>query len=796
MTFGAVQNPTLHPQSGFTANAFVGRRGEMREIKNLLADSRLITLTGPGGVGKSRLAHHTTAALGRAYEGGIRHIDLVEAHDANLLSQELQSPELLAHLIAATLGLPPATPGAGTAIEVLTSSFALRPVLLLLDNCEHVLPACAVLAEALLRACPQVRIMATSREPFKLGEEVLFPVRPLPTPDPVNQAGVAELALCDSVALFAARAQAVSTFALTEQNTPAVAELCRRLDGLPLAIELAATRTRALAPAQIVQRTDERFGLLSRGSRTAPQRQRTLRACVDWSFELCSKPERLLWGRLSVFHGAFELNAVEAVCADESLPAEDLLEPLAGLVDKSVLISERSGGRLRYRMLDTLRDYGRGKLIEAGRQDELSRRHRDWYAQLLRRSADNWFGPGQVEWSARLDRELLNLRAALAYSVADPDAADATLVMAANLWHRWAARGRYSEGRCWLDQALSRATGPTGGLLEALYGNSVLAAAQGDLVTVRASVRQAHEVAAQRADAHAYAIAACADGVLATAVGDLSEAVRAWRRAVEGFTTEQTGGWRATALAGLATAVAMSGDAGATASCHEEIVAMCAPHEEFQFSGVSLASLGLGLFKGGDLKTAAVRLREGLRRLRRVDDLPGIAWCLEVMAWIVCEQRRAERAATLLGAVAGIGQAAGMDAPVPRPLSAHHQEWERRIRATLGELSYREAFARGQAMSVDDAVAYGSDERRQPPPPPPGEAPTPLTRREQQVAELVARGESNKGIAAALVISRRTAESHIEKIMVKLGFNNRAQVAAWMVAQWSKTGQDVSARSY
>jgi len=208
MTFGAVRNPMLHPQSGFTANAFVGRRGEMREIKNLLADSRLITLTGPGGVGKSRLAHHTTAALGRAYEGGVRHIDLVQAHDANLLSQELQNPELLAHLIAATLDLQPAGPGAGTAIEVLTSSFALRPVLLLLDNCEHVLPACAVLAEALLRACPQVRIMATSREPFRLGGEVLFPVRPLPTPDPLKQAGVAELGLCESVALFATRAEA------------------------------------------------------------------------------------------------------------------------------------------------------------------------------------------------------------------------------------------------------------------------------------------------------------------------------------------------------------------------------------------------------------------------------------------------------------------------------------------------------------------------------------------------------------------------------------------------------------
>ena len=485
-----------------------------------------------------------------------------------------------------------------------------------------------------------------------------------------------------------------------------------------------------------------------------------------------------------MFHGAFELDAVAGVCADESLPAEDLLDPLAGLLDKSVVISESAGGTLRYRMLETLRDYGREKLIGAEGQDELGRRHRDWYGQLVRRTADDWFSPRQADWFALLDRELPNLRAALTYSVADPDGAQAALEMAGGLWHLWAARGRHSEGRFWLDQALAGPACPTTGRVEALFGNATLAAAQGDLATVRTSVQQAHDVASQLDDARAYAIAACADGVLATALGDLTEAVRRWQCAVEGFGAERTGGWRAVALAGLGTTAAIVGDADAAARCHDEIVAMCPPQGEFLFAGMSLGGLGLGLWRRGDLETASVRLREGLRRLHRVDDKRGIAWCLDVLAWIACDEHRAERAATLLGAVTGLGYPAGARGAVPQ-LSADHQECERRTRAALGERAYAAALARGEGMSADDAVAYGLDERCQPAPRPPAAAPTPLTRREQQVAELVAQGRSNKDIAAALVISRRTAESHIENILIKLGFVNRAQVAAWMVTRQS-----------
>jgi len=776
-----VMNSLLSCECGFAFTSFVGRRDDIRTVRKLLGEHRLVTLAGAGGVGKSRLAHRTAVTIRRAYRDRVWCVDLVEARDSSLLARELQDPDLLAHLVARTLDLP--HPGAGTAMEALTASSAAGPMLLLLDNCEGLLPACAVMAETLLRACPQVRILSTSREPMGLDGEAVFPLAPLRTPEPAQRAGVADTDMHEAMALFVARAEAFSGFSLTEQNAPVVAELCRRLEGLPLAIELAAIRTQALTPAQMLERTEDCFALLSRGSRNAPQRQRTLRACVDWSFELCGKPEQLLWGRLSVFPGTFELDAVESVCVDESLPADELIDQVAGLVNKSVLTTERSGDSLRYRMPKTLRDYGREKLIEIGGQDELRRRHVDWYTTFVLNAAGDRFGPRQARWFETMERELPNLRAAMTAGLAEPNGADAALKLAGALWPLWAAHGPHSEGRFWLDQVLGRRAGPTIERIEALYGSCVLAAAQDDLAAVRSSARQAHEAASHLDEGAARGLAACADGVLATAHGNLVEAVGCWRRAVDELRAGETAGgpatlWHAVALDGLGLAAARLGDADTAARCHEEIVATCPPDGDSLFSGLSLGSLGLALWKHGDPKTAAVRLREALMRLRRIDHVLGVAWCLEVLAWIAGDEERAERAATLLGAATGLRHTAVPHPAAPEPLPAHHPG--QRIKAALGEPAYRAAFGRGEVMSVDDAIAYGLDEHGRPQPPPRQPAPTQLTRREEQVAELVAQGLRNKEIAAALVISRRTAESHVENILTKLGLWNRAQVAAWV----------------
>jgi predicted ATPase len=314
---------------------FIGRRRESSEIKHLLAQSRLVMLTGVGGAGKTRLALRVAAGVRRAFEDGVWLVDLSELRESSPLGQDIHDPEVLAYLVMTALELR--RQGTGSAMRLLTEYLADRQTLLVLDNCEHVLPASAVLVDVLLRACPRVRVLATSREPLAIGGEMLYPVPPLTIPDLNDRSILADLLRCESVALFVTRARAaVAGFALTDDGV-AVAELCHRLEGLPLAIELASAWVRVLSPQQILDRMADRFTLLSHGSRDAPARQQTLRACVAWSFELCTKPERLLWARSSVFVGRFELDAVEGVCADDCLPADGMVDVLAGLVGKSIV---------------------------------------------------------------------------------------------------------------------------------------------------------------------------------------------------------------------------------------------------------------------------------------------------------------------------------------------------------------------------------------------------------------------------------------------------------------------------
>ena len=767
--------------------SFVGRRRELGEVKRLLGESRLVTLTGVGGTGKTRLAVRVAAELRRAFPDGVWFVDLTALRAPELLSLQVQDPDVLAYLVMTALGVRE-QPGAGTSTQQLVRYLSDRQVLLVLDNCEHLIPAVAVLVDSLLRSCPRLRVLATSRESLAISGEVIFAVPPLPAPVPGVRAGVAEVGRCEAVALFVARAQtAAPEFRLSEDNHLAVAELCGRLDGLPLAIELAAARVRMLAPAQIVQRLAERFSLLNRGSRTAPERQQTLQACVDWSFDLCAKPERILWARLAVFAGGCELDAIEGVCADELLPVEDLLDLVAGLVDKSVLISENVTGVSRYRLLETLRDFGQDRLIEAGERDVLRRRHRDWYTNLARRFWGDWISPRQADWLNRLNRELPNLRAALECSLTDPDGAEAALVMAAGPTAYWTIRGLNTEGRYWTDRALARPTAPTMTRIKAVYCNAMLACILDDLPAAILRVREAHEVAAQLGDARADAIAALAESHLATTRGDLAEAERRRQRAVDGLSVEQGEEyltWRLHALNLLTLTKAMRGDVAGAAHGRQEMLALCRPRGELWFSGFCLYALGFELWKQGDVTGAATRVRESLRLLRRIDDATNTGWFLATLAWITFDEGLPERAANLLGAATGLAHALGAPPAIWPELSAHHEEYEQRTRAALGERAYQAAFAHGERLSLEEAVAFalGEDPHR-PTTAPREDPPAALTRRERQVADLIAQGLSNKEIAAKLVISQRTAESHVEHILTKLGLTNRTQVAAWMAAQ-------------
>ena len=352
--------------------SLVGRRNELAEVRRLVAESRLVTLTGVGGVGKTGLALRAAAGLTRAFPDGVWLVRL----------DQLREEALVAQAIASALGLHQRAGDSPAAS--LAEYLAGRQLLLVLDNCEHLVEAVAKLTDKLLRAAEGLRVLATSREALNIDAETVLPVPPLPAPDPGQPLTLAQLRMFPAVSLFAERAgQVVAGFAVTEANMAAVAGICRRLEGLPLAIELAAARTRVLSPQQIEARLGDRLGLLTHGSRANPARQQTLRASIEWSYELCTEAERLLWARLSVFAGGFELDAAEGICADHRLAAEEVLGLLAALADKSILIAGYGeAGVARYRLPENLREYGQECLQQAGEYTALRRRHRDWYEQL------------------------------------------------------------------------------------------------------------------------------------------------------------------------------------------------------------------------------------------------------------------------------------------------------------------------------------------------------------------------------------------------------------------------------
>ena len=762
--------------------SFVGRRRETTEVKRLLGESRLVTLTGVGGVGKTRLAQRVAAEVRRSFADAVWFVDLTAVRDPAWVSQDAVDAELMAHLVAFELGIAKQSPQ-----ESLSDHLGARRALLVLDNCEHLVPACAVLAQALLQACPRLRILATSREPLDILGETRFPVPPLSTPD-LERLPEGELTAYEAVALFLGRAQATQPdFRLTQGNQAAVAQLCHRADGLPLAIELAAAWLPALSPEQILDRLDDRFRLLRRGSRARPERQQTLSACVDWSYELCTKPERLLWGRLSVFVGGCELDAIEGICTDEQLPAADLLDALAALVDKSILARDDHGEATRYRMLETLRDYGRDKLVQSGEHELLRRRHRDWYQQLVRNAHADWVSDRQEYWYARLRRAHANLRAAVEYCLTQPGEAENALHIAVSLpWLYWWGPRLFTEGRRWLDLALARSVPPSTTRAHALLLDSRLAFAQGDVQAgmrlLEQGERLAHDVGEPVARAHAaYArgLGALYAGEPATAVDLLGQA-----RTLLAQVPEPDLDLKLHVLLHLAVAAGLSGDHQLADSCRQEITEVT--HGGYAFRQL-LWAYALVDWSQGRLEEAIEHEREYLRiRLQEgLDDRSGSAVSLELLAWVAARQHQHRRAATLLGAADALFRDSGTSIDAYKHLFGFHRDCWQQVRDALSQTAATEAFDHGRGLTYEHALAEALDER---PPVTPGSsperhAPLPLTRREQQIAQLVAQGLRNKEIAATLVISQRTAETHIENILTKLGFTSRAQIAAWLAQQ-------------
>ncbi|MFC9787247.1 ATP-binding protein [Rhodococcus sp. NPDC127528] len=750
--------------------SFVGRRREVTEAKRLLSVSRLVTLTGIGGVGKTRLSLRVAEDSRRAFDDGVWLVELGELQDA----------ALVVDTVVAALGLRE-LPGQ-SALTLLTDYLATRRLLLVLDNCEHLIDAVASLTENLLRACPELRILATSREPLAIGGEAVMRVPSLSVPDPDKPPTLQGLPRYEAVTLFVERAgAAVPGFALTEDNRAAIAQICRQLDGLPLPIELAAVRLRAMSAEQILERLTDRYRLLTMGSRGAPTRQQSLRMSVDWSHELCTPDEQVLWRRLAAFAGSFELDAVEGVCTGDPAPV-DLLDVLASLVDKSILIREEAGTVVRYRMLETLREYGREKLESSGEYEAVHRRHRDWYEALVLRAEAEWISPKQVHWLTRLEREQPNLREAMLCCIAVPGESLPGLRIATALYPYWLCRGLLVEGRLWLERTVAAAPEyPTPELVTGLYVTCVLAGTQGDLDAAGDLVARARAVADRLRDPRLDLLVTLAAGSRALFGGRLPEAVELFEPAIEGFEAEGDLLRQTTSLLGLAVACGLLGDEDRAVEYHERVLAITEPHGESAFRGYSALALGLTVW-AEDPERAEALLEQGLRLSRVVDDPLGSSSCLEVLAWIAARDGRHRRAAVLMGAAGSLSHTVGSPPVLVPNLLVCHEECERDARAGLGEGLFEVALKQGRNMSFEDAVGYALDEQQAPAAPQPA-ADVGLTRREQQVAELVAQGLTNKAIAAKLVISQRTAQGHVEHLLAKLGFTSRTQIAAWVVEQ-------------
>ena len=764
--------------------SFVGRRHELAEINRLLADSRLVTLTGIGGVGKTRLALRAAAGRRRAFVDGVWLVQL----------DQLRDEALVAQAVAGTLGLQDRAGFSPAA--ALADYLGGRQLLLVLDNCEHLVDAAAKLTDLLLRAADGLRVLATSRESLNITAETVLPVPPLAAPEAGQQLTVAQMMQFPAVALFAARAaRVVPGFAVTEANRAAVAGICRQLEGMPLAIELAAARIRVLSPEQIDARLGDRLGLLTRGSRANPARQQTLRASIEWSHELCTEAERLLWARLSVFAGGFELDAVEGVCAHDRLAADQVLELLAALADKSILVAEHGQGGMRYRLPETLREFGQGRLQQSGEYTVLRRRHRDWHEQLAARVDAGWLGPQIADLVARLFREHANVLAAQDFCQAEPGEAEAGLRIALNVqrFYYWSA-GHVSEGRYWLGQLLARAGEPTVWRAQGLLLASLLAAWAGDRDSASTLLEQGTGLAGQLNDPATSASAAWVAGSVCQFAGDLNQAIAHCEDALAVLPVAAVHGrQRAHLLVTLASAAGLAGDEERVVACQRELAGLTEAGGEFfdaWCSAYCLWALGMAAWRRGDLDRAAGLQQESLRLGEGLNDPMGNTLCLEALAWIAASRRQYERAAVLLGAAAGRWRSMGMTLDGFEPLAGHQRDCERQTRQALGETAFRAAYTRGLELPVEDALAYAlqqptakpPDKRPDKPPAPAGPGGAPLTPRELEVARLVAGGRSNKEIAARLVISQRTAEGHVERILAKLGFTSRAQVAAWAAA--------------
>jgi predicted ATPase/class 3 adenylate cyclase len=679
--------------------SFVGRAREIAEVKGMIGAARLLTLTGSGGAGKTRLALRVAADVTEDHPDGVWLAEFAAIAD----------PALVPKTVASALNVPE-QPGRDIT-ETLVDALRPKALLLVLDNCEHLLMACRDLAAALLRKCPQVRILATSREGLGVPGETLWRVPSLSVPEDLRHLPPSEeLVLYDAVRLFVDRAVTTTPeFTVTRENAPAVAQVCQRLDGIPLAIELAAARVKVLAVDQIAARLDDRFRLLTGGSPIALHRQQTLRATIDWSYNLLSETERVLLRRLSVFVGGWTLEAAESVCADGGVEAASILDLLTALVDKSLMSAETQRGEARYRLLETVRQYAHDRLVEADEDADLRTRHRDWYLELAEQTDREIRGPRPAWWIERLETEHDNLRSALEWSKAEKDGAEAGLRLVGALHRFWFRRGHWREASEWLDGALARSgEAPPSLRPKALLGATHLAWRLGDYGLATKLGEKGVALCRELEDKEASASLLTYLSVVAIHQGNYDRATALCEEAMNLGRELGNKAIIGLQLGHLGIVARYVGDYERATALQNESLALL--REIGDKSGITfvlpfvLRNLGKVALHQSESGRAAVYFRESLILSTEIGDRWLCEEGLEGFAAVASATGHYERAARLLGAADQLREILGWH-PSP-PDQADYDKCRAATHAALGNIVFSVAWAEGRAMTLEQAIEY------------------------------------------------------------------------------------------
>jgi predicted ATPase/class 3 adenylate cyclase/DNA-binding CsgD family transcriptional regulator len=845
--------------------SFVGREKELADVRKLLPNTRMLTLIGPGGTGKTRLSIQAASEMLDQYPDGVWFVELAPILD----------PLLVPRTTAIAIGLrdEPQRP----VIDMLCDYLREKQMLLMLDNCEHLVDACARMADRILRAAPDTRILASSREALGIGGEVTYRVPSLELPDLSHLPPVESMSQYEAVKLFIDRAtSAVPTFAVTNDNAPALAQVCHHLDGIPLAIELAAAKIRVLSVEQIAKRLDDRFRLLAGGSRTALERHQTLRAAIDWSYNLLSHDEQGLLQRLSVFVGGWTLEAAESVCEGGAIESEDVLNLLEQLVNKSLVVTEEVRQEVRYHMLETIRQYAHEKLLGAGEGDTLRDKHLAYFVKLAEQAEPELFHSNQVFWLNKLSDELDNIRMALDRSLATDVEAGLRLVVALRLFLE--VRGDIRELERWLAQLLGHYTKANSLRAQALVIHGRSLAEQGDLAKAYEIANQSVELSRAISDKQAEAFSlwglgavilwqgdfiqgtpimeqssalyqalgdklgqATATGYLCLNTNDIErskayvqESLRLYRelghlsgiaiclrelairmiwggdfsspaelleeaRTIYRQLGDQSAESEATILQYYGTLSFWQGDYQKAYTYDQESLRLYEKAGNYYNIHWARVNIAYDLLRQGNLSKANEFFAISTEGFQKARNVIGLVYTLEGFASLCTHQEQLERATRLFAWADAMREKIGDHRP---PVEQKSIEKDLAvIHSNLNDPEFAKFSAEGHAMTLEQAIALALEpleiaETKLPSfvenssyinMPPQREAEKQkyggLTTREREVTAQIAQGKSNQVIATELFVGLKTVEAHVTRILSKLGFTSRAQIAAWAVAK-------------